>query len=117
MRKPDTVKALEAFGRERLSKSFYMRDFLYSDIAQIHSIPNIPDDPDLALAAGRRLCQELLEPLWQRVADGTLRSVSVGYRVHRYETVTDPRDGTVHRAVDWEPYEISVVPIPVDPAA
>jgi HK97 family phage prohead protease len=58
-----------------------------------------------------------VEPLWQRVADGTLRSVSVGYRVHRYETVTDPRDGTVHRAVDWEPYEISVVPIPVDPAA
>jgi hypothetical protein len=58
-----------------------------------------------------------VEPLWQRVADGTLRSVSVGYRVHRYQTVTDPRDGTVHRAVDWEPYEISVVPIPVDPAA
>ena len=58
-----------------------------------------------------------VEPLWQRIADGTLRSVSVGYRVHRYEQVTDPRDGTVHRAVDWEPYEISVVPVPVDPAA
>ena len=58
-----------------------------------------------------------VEPVWQRIADGTLRSVSVGYRVHRYEQITDARDGTVHRAVDWEPYEISVVPVPVDPAA
>ncbi|MCX7382197.1 MAG: terminase, partial [Alphaproteobacteria bacterium] len=58
-----------------------------------------------------------VEPLWQRVADGTLRSVSVGYRVHRYMPIQDPVVGTVHRAVDWEPYEISVVPIPVDPAA
>ena len=58
-----------------------------------------------------------VEPLWQRIADGTLRSVSVGYRVHRYEPIADPVAGTVHRAVDWEPYEISVVPLPVDPAA
>ena len=59
-----------------------------------------------------------VEPVWQRIADGTLQSISVGYRVHRYEQLTDPATGqTVHRAVDWEPYEISVVPIPVDPAA
>jgi hypothetical protein len=58
-----------------------------------------------------------VEPLWQRIADGTLRSVSVGYRVHRYQPIADPNHGTVHRAVDWEPYEISIVPIPVDPAA
>jgi len=59
-----------------------------------------------------------VEPIWQRVADGTLQSISVGYRVHRYEPLTDPATGeTVHRAVDWEPFEISVVPIAVDPAA
>lgn len=63
MRKPQTVKALEQFGRTRLSKSFFMRDFLYSEIAAIHGVPNIPDDPDLAIAAGSRLCEELLEPL------------------------------------------------------
>ncbi|WP_372624913.1 prohead protease/major capsid protein fusion protein [Falsiroseomonas sp.] len=56
-----------------------------------------------------------IEPVWQRIADGTLRAVSVGYRVHRYEPRPDPATGTtVHRAVDWEPFEISVVPIPVD---
>ncbi|MFZ4410765.1 MAG: prohead protease/major capsid protein fusion protein [Paracraurococcus sp.] len=59
-----------------------------------------------------------VEPVWQRIADGTLRAVSVGYRVHRYEPVADPATGqTVHRAVDWEPFEISVVPVPIDPAA
>lgn len=56
-----------------------------------------------------------VEPVWQRIADGTLRAVSVGYRVHRYEPRPDAGSGeTVHRAVDWEPFEISVVPIPVD---
>ena len=56
-----------------------------------------------------------VEPIWQRVADGTLQSVSVGYRVHRYEPRPDAATGqTIHRAVDWEPYEISIVPVPVD---
>jgi hypothetical protein len=59
-----------------------------------------------------------VEPVWQRVADGTLQSVSVGYRVHRYEPRSDAATGqTIHRAVDWEPYEISIVPVPVDAAA
>ena len=56
-----------------------------------------------------------VEPVWQRVADGTLQSVSVGYRVHRYEPRPDAATGqTIHRAVDWEPYEILIVPVPVD---
>ena len=56
-----------------------------------------------------------VEPVWQRIADGTLRAVSVGYRVHRYQPRPDAATGeTVHRAVDWEPFEISVVPVPVD---
>jgi len=56
-----------------------------------------------------------VEPVWQRIADGTLRAVSVGYRVHRYEPRPDAATGTtIHRAVDWEPFEISIVPIPID---
>jgi len=63
MRKPTTVDSLEKLGMVRLSKSFYMRDFLYSDTAMIHQLNNIPDDPDLAIEVGTRLCEELLEPL------------------------------------------------------
>jgi hypothetical protein len=62
-RKPQSVKALEELGRVRLSKSFFMRDFLHSEIANLHGIPNIPDSPDLAIEVGQHLCQELLEPL------------------------------------------------------
>ncbi|MCA3340557.1 MAG: HK97 family phage prohead protease [Roseomonas sp.] len=56
-----------------------------------------------------------VEPLWQRIADGTLRAVSIGYRVHRYDQRPDPVSGEmIYLAVDWEPFEISIVPIPVD---
>ena len=63
MKKPGSMKALEELGRVRLSKSFFMRDFLYSEIANYHGIPNVPDDPDLAIEAGCQLCEQLLEPL------------------------------------------------------
>jgi hypothetical protein len=63
MRRPQSVKKLEELGRERLSRSFYMREFLYSEIANLHGLSNIPDDPELAIEVGRKLCQELLEPL------------------------------------------------------
>ena len=63
MKTPRSVAALEDLGRVRLSDSFFMRDFLYSEIANVHGLPNIPDDPDLALTAGAKLCEELLEPL------------------------------------------------------
>jgi hypothetical protein len=39
MRKPQSVKALEELGRIQLSKNFFMREFLYSEISQIESIP------------------------------------------------------------------------------
>src|SRR5438094_3000731 len=61
--RPGSVRSLEELGRVRLSASFFMRDFLHSEIADFHGIPNIPDAPDLAIAAGRKLCEQLLEPL------------------------------------------------------
>lgn len=63
MRKPGSVRSLENLGRVRLSDSFFMRDFLHSEIADFYGISNLPDGPELAIAAGRRLCLELLEPL------------------------------------------------------
>jgi len=63
MRKPRTVRSAETLGRIRLSASFFMRDFLYSEIANVYGFANLPDEPDLAIAAGRCLCEQLLEPL------------------------------------------------------
>lgn len=67
-------EGLDKLGRERLSPSFFMRDFLYSEIANFYGVPNIPDDPKLAVEVGRRLCEELLEPLQERFGRISIRS-------------------------------------------
>ena len=74
MRSPASVKALEELGRVRLSDSFFMRDFMFSDIAAIHGLSNVPDDPALAIEAGTKLCTELLEPLQERFGRIAIRS-------------------------------------------
>lgn len=74
MKKPMTVSTLTDLGRVRLSKTFFMRDFLFSDIASIHGMSNVPDDPDLAIAAGTKLCEELLEPLQDAFGRIAIRS-------------------------------------------
>ena len=54
----------------------------------------------------------------QDVRDGIVKNVSIGYevrRVRREEQEDDKRP--IYRAVDWEPFEISLVPVPADPTA
>ena len=84
MRKPASMKALEKLGRVRLSEHFFMREMLYSEIANFHGIPNIPDDPDLAVAAGSRLCEELLEPLHAAFGHVSIRSAFRSVEVNTY---------------------------------
>lgn len=74
MRKPCSVKGLEDFGRIRLSKFFFMRDFLYSEIGNYYEIQNIPDDPDLAIETGSLLASELLDPLVETFGPIAVRS-------------------------------------------
>lgn len=74
MKPPRTVAALNEFGRIRLSQHFYMRDFLFSDIAAVHGLLNAPDDPDLAVEVGERLSQDLLEPLQRAFGRTAIRS-------------------------------------------
>ena len=52
-----------------------------------------------------------------RILEGTIKKVSVGYRVHKYEIEKRDGDRELWRAVDWEPYEISAVAMPADPGA
>tara|TARA_R110000751_G_scaffold234229_5_gene335626 strand:+ start:11530 stop:11805 length:276 start_codon:yes stop_codon:yes gene_type:complete len=74
MKKPATIKALEDLGRVRLSKSFFMRDMLYSEIANFYGLPNMPDDPDLAIHTASQLCETFLEPLQDRFGRISIRS-------------------------------------------
>ncbi|MCV3270428.1 hypothetical protein [Roseobacter sinensis] len=69
--------SLETLGRVRLSRHFYMRDFLYSEIGNMHQVRNVPPDPDLAIETGRMLCTQLLDPLEETFGRLAIRS---GYR-------------------------------------
>jgi hypothetical protein len=84
MRKPGSMKALEELGRVRLSENFFMRDFLYSEIAGFYGLSNVPDDPDLAIAAGRGLCETLLEPLRAALGRISIRSAYRTPEVNRF---------------------------------
>lgn len=57
-----------------------------------------------------------VEPIFQDVRDGILRNISVGYKTHKTER-DETGDVPVERAVDWEPHELSLVPIPADAGA
>jgi phage major head subunit gpT-like protein len=62
--------------------------------------------------------------IMQEVADGILQNISVGYEVHKYERIRSvgedgKPDGGIdtYRAIDWEPLELSIVPIAFDDGA
>ncbi len=53
--------------------------------------------------------------IFDDIADGIRRNVSVGYRVHDATTEQrDSKEGAVVRVTDWEPFEVSIVSIPAD---
>lgn len=83
-KKPASVSALDDFGRVQLSKSLYMRDFLYSEIANFHGIANFPDDPELAINAGTRLCEDLLEPIQDTFGRIAIRSAYRSQALNRF---------------------------------
>ncbi len=73
-RAPRSYTALEELGRVRLSRHFYLRNFLYSEIGNFHGRPNLTDDPDLLIATGTRLCTDLLDPLAETFGPLAIRS-------------------------------------------
>lgn len=58
--------------------------------------------------------REDIAPIVADIRDGIIRNVSVGYVVHTYEITENDGSRPLYRATDWEPYEISFVPMPFD---
>lgn len=58
------------------------------------------------------------EDAFRRVREGTLRNVSVGYATYKMQKV-EGGEGSIptYRAIDWEPHELSMVPIGADAGA
>jgi hypothetical protein len=74
MRAITSLAGLERLGRVRLSRHFFLRDFLYSEIGSFHGIPNLPENPDVLIAAGMRLAVDLLDPLVETFGPIAVRS-------------------------------------------
>jgi HK97 family phage prohead protease len=76
------------------------------------------------LADGQGLATIQLSPteedadVVQKIAAGIIRSISVGYRYHKVEKIDNGEgEPQTWRVVDWEPLEISAVPVGADPGA
>lgn len=61
--------------------------------------------------------REDVEPYWQDIVDKIIRNISVGYIVRAYEITEREGQTPEYRAVDWQPTEISFVPVPADAGA
>ncbi|MPY72888.1 MAG: peptidase U37 [Alphaproteobacteria bacterium] len=58
------------------------------------------------------------DQIFRKVRDGIIQNISVGYRIHKLEQVEGgDEEIPVYRAIDWEPFEISVVPMGADDGA
>lgn len=60
--------------------------------------------------------REEAEAIFQEVIDGILRNFSVGYVVHKWNVAeaVNPGEVDVRTAIDWEPFELSITPVPAD---
>lgn len=56
-------------------------------------------------------------PIIERISEGTLRGVSVGYRVTHWQESRDGQGQRVRTATAWTIHEVSAVPIPADSGA
>lgn len=74
MPSPTSVAELTELGRERLSEHVFMREMLYSEVANFHSLANMPDDPELALQVGRKIATGIIEPLKAAFGHVSIRS-------------------------------------------
>ncbi|MGB3502567.1 MAG: prohead protease/major capsid protein fusion protein [Mesorhizobium sp.] len=73
---------------------------------------------------GKGICRVLLSDAEdvassvQKIREGTVKNISVGYKIIKVEkTEAAAGEIPVHRVVEWEPLEVSAVPIPADPNA
>ena len=96
-RKFQTLRDIENFGRTRLSKSFYMRDFLHSEISQLEGIANLPSDLQLAIHVGKHLYEDLLEPLQDRFGRIAIRSTYRSAKVNEIGNRKGYRCANNHR--------------------
>lgn len=70
---------------------------------------------DKLVARVRFSSRENAKAIEQDVRDGILSNISIGYSVHKFMREGAPEGSLpTYRAIEWEPSEISFVPVPAD---
>ncbi|KZL17685.1 Caudovirus prohead protease [Pseudovibrio axinellae] len=116
------VMSSEAMRMERFEKGMSLLDS-HSQWSMKDRLGTIVPG-SVRLADGKGYClvklnsSETSEQIIQDLRDGHPFQVSVGYRVYKFEKIEkDDEPAPEWRAIDWEPSEISVVPVPADAGA
>lgn len=89
----------------------------YDLAAQIGVVERAWIDGGEARALVRFSDRAEVAPIWADVANGIIRNVSVGYSVRKYEVTAEEGKPEIRKAIDWQPAELSMVPIPADAGA
>lgn len=83
---------------------------------QLGRVTCIAIEGDAVVATLRFTSAEDAEPIRQRVEDGTVSGVSIGYHVSGWTERNTPQ-GRVKTPTRWRPYEVTLTSNPADPSA
>jgi len=108
-----------AIRSERLNKGLSLLDS-HDRYAGISGVLGITEEWRIESGALVGTCRfsKNQQPVFDDVADGILRHVSLGYRIHEYLITKPTKEGQIEKrkAIDWEPLELSIVPISFETA-
>lgn len=92
---------------------------MYGDLKEVLGVvEDVRIENKRGVATVRFSDREDVQPILQDVRNGILRNISVGYAIHKVEISRDAdAELETWRAMDWEPYEISLVTVPADATA
>ncbi|MBN9475399.1 MAG: Mu-like prophage major head subunit gpT family protein [Burkholderiales bacterium] len=81
-----------------------------NDVLGVVDVAALEPEPTCTVRFSKR---EDVEPIYQDVLDRIIANVSVGYAVYQYERIPPTKEGEMwrYRAIDWEPFEVSLVPV------
>lgn len=113
------VEELSAAGADltRFVKAPALKDHLNRTDAAVGTVAEARVEGDTITALVRFDGTPGAEILLSQVEAGSVRGVSLGYRVQRWERAGTRNGLPVFRAVAWAPHELSFTPLPVDPGA
>ncbi|MDY6225379.1 prohead protease/major capsid protein fusion protein [Veillonella caviae] len=114
----------ECINLERFNNGLGTVLFNHDRDAVVGHIENVWIEDNRGKALIRFDEDEQSDTIFKKVQSGTLRGVSVGYAIKRYEVLDEPdavssngrfTGPDTYVVTDWEPLEVSIVSVPADP--